>query len=84
MKIITRTCNVCRTKNDKKNLVRFVRNKNGEISFDKNQKMDGRGCYVCSECLDKMKKSRVLNRAYKINVSESEYDRLINIAKADI
>ena len=82
---IIRTCMVCRTAREKKDLVRFVKNKSGEILLDNNQSLDGRGCYVCKseECLVKLKKTRALNRAFKINVSEDVYDRLSKQTKLD-
>lgn len=78
-----RTCIVCRKKGDKHEFVRIVKNKNGNISLDKLGKESGRGCYVCAshECLDKLKKSRALNRAYKANFMESVYDDIIREIK---
>ena len=71
---------VCRSSHEKKEMLRFVKNKRGEILFDNNQNLEGRGCYVCknNECLSKLKKTRALNRAFKTNVSEDVYDRLTN------
>ena len=42
-----RMCIVCRDRSDKKELVRVVRNKNGEVFLDKTGKANGRGAYVC-------------------------------------
>ena len=43
-----RTCMGCNTKKDKKDLIRIVKNKDGEISIDKNEKKEGRGAYICN------------------------------------
>lgn len=74
-----RTCIVCKTKADKQDFIKFVRSKNGEICLDKDQRLEGRGCYVCNktDCINKIKKSKAFNRAYKINVSEDMYDRVL-------
>ena len=77
---IERTCVVCRTKKDKSELIRIVKNKDESVHVDKTGKMNGRGCYVCSssECLEKMYKVRALNRAFKTNFCEEMYERIRN------
>jgi len=52
-----RTCVVCRTKTDKKKLIRFVL-LNSEIVFDLNCKIEKHGYYVCDDnnCLQKLEK----------------------------
>lgn len=71
-------CIVCREHSDKKTLVRIVRNKNGEIFLDKTGKANGRGAYVCTsaECVEKLKKTRALNRAFKCEVPTEVYDMI--------
>lgn len=73
-----RMCIVCRERSDKKELVRVVKNKDGEIFLDKTGKANGRGAYVCKskECFDKLKKSRALNRAFKCEISLEIYEKL--------
>ena len=73
-----RMCIVCRDRSDKKELVRVVRNKNGEIFLDKTGKANGRGAYVCKakDCLDKLKKTRALNRAFKCEIPLEIYEKL--------
>ena len=53
-----RMCVVCRTKIDKKKLIRFVL-LNSEIVFDLNCKIEKRGYYVCNsnDCLQKLEHS---------------------------
>ncbi len=50
-----RSCIGCNTKKDKKDLIRIVKNKDGNISIDKTGKANGRGAYICNnvECLEK-------------------------------
>lgn len=62
-KITERTCFICRTKNEKSELFRLV--KNGEkLVFDQKQKMNGEGksTYICktSDCLQKVAKNKKL------------------------
>lgn len=73
-----RMCIVCRERSDKKELVRVVKNKDGEIFLDKTGKANGRGAYVCKskECFDKLKKTRALNRAFKCEIPLEIYEKL--------
>ena len=77
-KVPQRTCMGCNEKKDKKDLIRIVKNKNNEILVDKTGKLDGRGAYICNnvECLEKLKKSKRLNRVFETNISEEIYESL--------
>lgn len=71
-------CIICREHSDKKELLRIVKNKDGQIFVDKTGKANGRGAYICKskECLNKLKKSRGLNRAFKCEVSDDVYNMI--------
>lgn len=73
-----RMCIVCREHSDKKELLRIVKNKDGQIFVDKTGKANGRGAYICKskECINKLKKSRGLNRAFKCEVSDDVYNMI--------
>ena len=73
-----RMCIVCHGRSDKKELVRLVKNKDGEIFLDKTGKANGRGAYVCKskDCFDKLKKTRALNRAFKCEIPLEIYEKL--------
>ena len=73
-----RMCIICRERSDKKQLLRVVKNKDGEIFVDKTGKANGRGAYICSskECLEKLRKSHRLNRAFKCEVPNEVYDMI--------
>ena len=73
-----RTCMGCNTKKDKKDLIKIVKNKDGEISIDKNEKKEGRGAYICNniECLDKVIKSKRLEKALETKISSEIYESL--------
>ena len=83
MAIPERTCMVCRKKQPKHELVRIVKNKNGDIFLDSYAKADGRGAYICKscECYEKLLKTKALNRAFHLNVSSEVYEKLINELK---
>ena len=78
MKERLRMCIVCRCRSDKKELVRVVKNKDGEVFLDKTKKANGRGAYVCKskECFEKLRKTRALNRAFKCDIPLEIYEKL--------
>ena len=71
-------CIVCRSQSDKKELLRIVKNKEGEIFVDDSGKANGRGAYVCKEkdCYAKLCKQKGLNRAFKCNVPAEVYEKI--------
>lgn len=73
-----RTCMGCNGKRPKKELIRIVKNKEGEISIDRTGKKDGRGAYICDsiECLEKVIKSKRLERTLESEISEEVYNNL--------
>jgi len=77
-KIPQRTCVGCRNKKDKKDLTRIVCNKENDINIDKTGKMQGRGAYICEDisCLEKVIKSKALERAFEKNIKEEIYEKL--------
>lgn len=74
----TRQCIGCQTSKAKKDLVRIVKQKDGTILFDPSGKLNGRGAYICNslECLDKAIKSKGLNRAFKMEISDDVYEQV--------
>lgn len=77
-KIVERTCMGCNQKKDKKELIRVVKNKENEISIDKEGKKAGRGAYICDniECLEKVIKTKRLERIFDMKISEEIYNNL--------
>ena len=77
-KIPQRTCMGCNEKKDKNQLIRIVKNKENEIHVDRIGKMEGRGAYICDniECLERVKKSKRLERVLDINISDEIYESL--------
>ena len=80
MKEVFRMCVSCRERKPKDQLIRFIKNEQG-ISIDMTNKKDGRGAYVCknSNCIQKLIKTKGLNRAFKTQVNEEIYTELENL-----
>lgn len=77
-KIPQRTCMGCNEKRDKKDLIRIVKNKDNEINLDRTGKMEGRGAYICDkiECLEKVIKSKRLERVLEHEIDDEIYNKL--------
>ncbi len=77
-KLPQRTCIGCNTQKDKKELIRIVKNKQGEIAIDKTGKLAGRGAYICdnAECLEKAMKSKRLEKSFEMKIEDSIYEEL--------
>ncbi len=73
-----RTCMGCNEKKTKKELIRIVKNKENEISIDRTGKMPGRGAYICDDiqCLEKLIKSKRLEKVFDIKISNEIYENL--------
>ncbi len=77
-KIPMRTCIACRVSKPKRELIRVVKF-NDEIKLDKTGKLNGRGAYVCNDeaCIVKLKKQKLLNRAFSCQVEDIVYDKIM-------
>lgn len=76
-----RTCMGCYSKKDKNDLIRIVKNKQNDVIIDKTGKQEGRGAYICNrqECLDKVIKSKKLEKILETKISEEIYSNLKNM-----
>ncbi len=77
-KIPQRQCMGCRERKNKRDLIRVVRDPEGNVSLDFSGKKNGRGAYICPdpECLKKARKARSLDRSLEVTIPEEVYDRL--------
>ena len=73
-----RTCIACRQEKPKRELIRVVKF-NDQINLDLTGKQNGRGAYVCNdkECIQNLKKKKLLNRAFSCNVEDAVYDKIM-------
>ncbi|MCM0648585.1 YlxR family protein [Clostridium swellfunianum] len=85
-KLPQRMCTGCMEMKPKKELIRIVRSKEGEITIDLVGKKPGRGAYICKneECLTKAFKTKRLEKNLEAKISDELYNKLkeeINIAE---
>lgn len=73
-KIPMRMCIACRQMKEKRELVRVVKTADG-LKVDKTGKLSGRGAYICSneECVKKLFKQKLLNKAFSMEVPDDVY-----------
>lgn len=78
-KVPMRMCTGCGEMKPKKELVRVVKNKEGEISLDLTGKKAGRGAYVCRsrECLLKAKKNKRLSNAFECQIPDEIFEQML-------
>lgn len=84
-KIPMRSCAVTNEKYPKLELLRVIRTPEGEVivETDKNGKTNGRGAYLKKdiEVIDKAQKTKVLAKKLEVNIPDSIYDELRQMAK---
>ncbi len=75
---LQRTCMGCNTKRNKKEFIRIVKNKENKISVDRTGKQEGRGAYICDniECLEKLIKTKRLEKIFDMKISDEIYENL--------
>ena len=80
-KIPMRTCVVSHEKLPKKELVRIVRNKDGEVFVDETGKINGKGVYLKKDLdiINKAEKSKILNKYLEIDVNDEIYEEVRKI-----
>ena len=77
-KIPLRQCVGCGEMKNKKEMLRVLKTEDEGIVLDTTGKKNGRGAYVCrnAECLQKAKKTKGLDRSFKMTIPEEVYDSL--------
>ncbi len=77
-KIPLRMCLGCKEMKPKRELIRVVRNNEGEISIDLIGKKPGRGAYICRDaaCLEQAIKAKRLDKAFEIAIDNEIYENL--------
>ncbi|MFD1037947.1 RNase P modulator RnpM [Virgibacillus byunsanensis] len=82
-KIPLRKCIVTNEMKPKKELIRVVRNKDGEVFVDQTGKKNGRGAYLSKDTsvIEKAKKTGILNRQFNTEIDLSIFEDLKVIAE---
>ncbi|MEI8215670.1 MAG: YlxR family protein [Eubacteriales bacterium] len=77
-KIPMRKCVGCMESKPKKELIRIVADKEGNLSIDLTGKAEGRGVYLCKDqaCLAIARKKRSIRRSLEIEISEEKLEEL--------
>lgn len=77
-KVPLRMCVVTRNREEKRNLLRIVKDKEGHIFIDVTGKQNGKGAYITKskEVLELAKKTKALERALDCEIPESIYDEV--------
>lgn len=75
-----RMCLGCKVMKPKKELIRVVRNNEGEINIDLVGKKPGRGAYICknTDCLENAIKAKRLEKAFETIIDVEIYNNLKN------
>ena len=70
-----RMCIACREMKPKRDMLRIVKNAEGEIKLDFSGKAPGRGAYICNngECIAKLKKQKLLHKVFSAVVPAEIY-----------
>ena len=59
-------------------MLRIVKPKEGDVFIDYTGKAAGRGAYICDspECVKKLKKGRLLNKTFSMQIPDEVYARI--------
>lgn len=81
-KIPQRKCVVTNELRPKSEMIRIVRNKEGEVFVDPTGKQNGRGAYLTidSDVIEKAEEKGVLNQVFKTKIDPALYEELKQFA----
>ncbi|MCX4296128.1 MAG: YlxR family protein [Lachnospiraceae bacterium] len=77
-KIPLRQCIGCGEMKNKKEMLRVLRTEEQGVILDTTGRKNGRGAYICpnAECMKRARKSKGLERAFKMPIPDEIYDSL--------
>lgn len=81
-KTFDRKCVACRNFHNKYEMIRLTKTMDG-VFIDKEQKIQGRGSYVCNneECINKAIEKNLLKKSLKCNIDNETLEELRNVKK---
>lgn len=84
-KIPLRRCVVTKEQLPKQELLRIVKDKEGNITVDQTGKLNGRGAYIKKDIdvLNLAKSKNTLSRALEVTIPEEVYQEIENIIKSN-
>ncbi len=82
-KMPERTCVITKEKTLKKDLIRVVRDKEGNVSVDLTGKANGRGAYLKKDAavIEKARSTKALDKLLEVTIPDAIYDELLNNIK---
>jgi predicted RNA-binding protein YlxR (DUF448 family) len=82
-KMPERTCVITREKTLKKDLIRVVRDKEGNVSVDLTGKANGRGAYLKKDAdvIEKARSTKALEKILEVTIPDTIYDELLSNIK---
>ncbi|MCD8328001.1 MAG: YlxR family protein [Ruminococcus sp.] len=77
-KIPMRQCLGCGEVKPKREMIRVVKSKDGEISLDLTGKKSGRGAYICHslDCFTQARKKRRFEKSFSCMISNDIYEEM--------
>ena len=77
-KVPLRQCVGCREMKSKRDMIRILKTPEGEFMLDPTGRKNGRGAYICrdAQCLEKAKKSKALDRSFRMSIPMEVYESL--------
>ncbi|GIO22003.1 RNase P modulator RnpM [Oceanobacillus sp. J11TS1] len=84
-KVPERKCVITNEMKPKKDLIRIVRNKEGEVFVDETGKKNGRGAYLSKDksVIEQARKTGILNKTLNAEISPTIYDELEALVEGD-
>jgi predicted RNA-binding protein YlxR (DUF448 family) len=84
-KVPMRKCVATGEMKPKKELVRIVRSKEGEVSIDSTGKKSGRGAYLSKDkkAIELAKKKNILSNHLEVTIDSKLYDELIELIEKE-
>lgn len=84
-KIPLRRCVVTKEQLPKQELLRIVKDKEGNVTVDQTGKLNGRGAYIKKDIdvLNFAKSKNTLSRALEVTIPEEVYQEIENIIKSN-
>ena len=78
MKVVLRTCCVCKKKFNKNDMSRIVKI-DDKLFLDNKKTMCGKATYICKDiqCKENLIKKKALNKAFKFNFNQEQYENLL-------
>ncbi len=77
-KVPLRLCLGCNEMKPKRELIRVVKNKDGEVRLDLTGKLNGRGAYICKsrECFERARRAKRFEHKLECVIPDEMYERM--------